>query len=252
MTPNIGPLGHQQTFQVGTFDIDHQKQLTLPALVRFMQEAAMQNVIRLKLSVWDLELQQLAWVLTRQQLQLHRLPMLGESFTVYTQPIGFERIFTVRDFYVFDARQQAIASSSTTWLLMNTHTRSMSRIPPNILDYQKQIPENIEPLPEAVSKLPSIDSPDRQLPFHVNWYDLDFNRHLNNTNYIKWMLEATPLQVLENQQLKQVDLLFRAEAQINAQIEAQSQIVDRQTFLHRLVRIDDGKELASARTVWGD
>lgn len=248
--PQIGPLGHIQSFKVGTFDIDHQKKLTVPALVRFMQEAAMQNVLRIKLSVWDLESQDLAWILTRQHLQVSRLPQLGETFTVYTQPIGFEKVFTVRDFHVFDQQDELIATSSTTWLLMNTKTRRMSRIPPEILKYQERIPNSVEALPEAPSKLPRVDTFSRKLTYQVNWFDLDFNLHLNNTYYIKWMLEASPVEHLESRSLLELSLLFRAEAQLGETLEARS-VVGEHGVLHQLVRPEDGKELALGVSVWG-
>jgi medium-chain acyl-[acyl-carrier-protein] hydrolase len=250
MLPSIGPLGHVQSFSVGTFDIDHRKQLTVPALVRIMQEAAMQNVLRLNLSVWDLEPLDLAWVLMRQRIDLHRLPLLGESFTVHTQPVGFEKVFTFRDFYVYDAKDQLIATSTTTWLLMNTETRRMTRIPPPILAFQKEIPADVARLPEALAKLPAVDHPEPVHHYTVQWYDLDFNMHLNNTYYSKWMLEASPLPFLQGQQLKSVDLLFRAEAQLGDQIVAERQALTSDHCMHRLFRESDQKELALARTTW--
>ena len=62
-----------EPFTIRTYEIDNRKQATVPALVKLMHEAAMQNVIDLKLSVWDLEPHQISWVLMRKNLIIHQI-----------------------------------------------------------------------------------------------------------------------------------------------------------------------------------
>jgi medium-chain acyl-[acyl-carrier-protein] hydrolase len=244
------PLGYTEAFTIRTYEIDSHKKATPAALVRLMQEAAMQNVLRLKLSVWDLEPHQISWVLMRLHLHINRLPRLGEEIRILTYPAGFEKVFTHRDYKVFDQDNNLIAYSSTTWLLMDTHTRRMARIPDFILKYNDQIPPEADYLPHPTDHLPKIECIDRCKTYEVNWHDLDFNMHLNNTLYIQWMLEAVTDQVLQSGYLKELDILFRMEARWKEMIHSELQEVDTQTFLHRLVRTADGKELASMQTKW--
>ncbi|HMQ90547.1 MAG TPA: thioesterase [Flavilitoribacter sp.] len=90
------PIGFREQYKVRTYEIDSRKEMNVPALVRLMQEAAMQNVIELKLPVWDLSPKGVSWI-------LNRVPVLGEDITVYTYPSGLERLFTFRDFCVTDS-----------------------------------------------------------------------------------------------------------------------------------------------------
>ena len=92
----------QEPFQVRAYDINQHKTISIPAFVKLMQEAAMQHVLKLKLSVWDLEPQNLAWVLMRKHIQIDRYPILGEEISIKTHPSGFEKILTHRDYRVFD------------------------------------------------------------------------------------------------------------------------------------------------------
>lgn len=250
MSNLLYPLGYTEHFIIRAYEIDSRKKATPAALVRLMQEAAMQNVLRLKLSVWDLEPHHLSWVLMRLNLRIHRLPSLGESIRILTYPAGFEKVFTHRDYQMFDQDDQLIAQSSTTWLLMDTQTRRMARIPEFILKYNEQIPKEAPYLPHPVDQLPKLERTDRRKTYEVSWHDLDFNMHLNNTLYIQWMLETVENEVLQNGYLKELDILFRMEARWKEVIHAEMQKVDIQTFLHRLVRAVDGKELASMQTRW--
>lgn len=246
------PLQQQESFTIRTYEIDHHKRATVPALVRLMHEAAMQNVIRLKLSVWDLEPQHLTWVLMRKAMRFERLPLLGERITVLTYPAGFERLFTYRDYRVFDNAGRQIAASSSTWLLMDTRSRRMSPIPNNIRALNDQMPASADCLPRPGNKIPRPDRLEKHRRYIVNFFDLDFNQHLNNTLYMKWMLEALPDEVLIQQHLQTLNIQYRNECHWQEEVIAETRRIDAHTFLHRLKLEKDGKELALARTVWKD
>lgn len=59
-------LLYTQNYLVRAYEIDAQQRMTVPALSRLMQEAALQNVIQIGMSYWDLEPHHISWVLTRQ------------------------------------------------------------------------------------------------------------------------------------------------------------------------------------------
>ncbi|MCB0578246.1 MAG: hypothetical protein KDD10_02905 [Phaeodactylibacter sp.] len=248
----VSPISYQSRYEVRTYEIDSRKRMTIPALVRLMQEAAMQNVIELRLSVWDLEPEHISWVLMRKQLRVHRLPNLGERILVMTCPAGFERLFTYRDYKVFGENEELLAASASTWLLMDTRSRSMAPIPDHILAFREKMPPPEQCLPRPGGRLPRFGEARAAKEFEVNWHDLDFNQHLNNTLYIQWLLEPLPGPVLENGRLRQLDINYRAECQWQDHVRAEVHPLEEEgQFLHRLVRTEDGKELAVARTEWG-
>lgn len=243
-------LGYEENFTIRTYEIDNRKLATPAALIRLMQEAAMQNVLKLQLSVWDLEPHGISWVLMRLYLRINRLPKLGEQIRIQTYPAGFEKVLTHRDYKVFSADGELLAYSSSTWLLMDTHTRRMTRIPDFIMQFQEQMPPESTFLPRAADKLPKFEHCDRRKTYEVNWHDLDFNMHLNNTLYIQWMLETVEDGILQNGYLSELDIIFRMEGLWKEVIQSELQQLSEDTFLHRLLRASDGKELATMQTKW--
>lgn len=248
----MNPLPQLESYTIRTFDIDCNKQLSIPALVRLMQEAAMQQVLELKISVWDLEAYQLAWVLIRKRIEIQRLPLLGEKISIHSYPTGADRVFTFRDFRVYDEAGNLIATACTTWLLMNTQTRQMARIPAELLArFSGYFPSAAECLPHALDQLPEMQNPLNDRSYQVGWYDLDFINHLNNVHFAKWMIEGLPPETLGLQQIKRMDLLFLAEGNLNDEIDSEYEQLDEFTYLHRLVRYGDKKVLATGRSIWG-
>ena len=241
---DLSPLAYACDYTVQMYDIDSRRRMTVAALVRLMQEASMQNVMQMKVSVWDMEAMSLSWVLLRKQLTINRLPMNGEKISVVTYSCGFEKFFTFRDYKVFDENKELVAWSSSTWLLMNTAERSMVRIPEFILALESQMPPPEECLPRPKAKLPKFENAGTSKPFRVDWHDLDFNGHLNNVFYIQWMLEALPDEILQEATLREFDIFYKVEAHWKDALMSEIQQVGERNFLHRLVRIEDGKEVA--------
>ncbi len=245
ISPNVifkGP------YTIRSYEIDRRKKVTAPGLIQLMQEAAMQNVINLNISVWDLEDQQISWVLMRKQLTIFRLPLLGETIEIETHPAGFERVFTYRDYKVYDSEGALLAQAASTWLLMDTVKRKMAPIPPYLFDYN--LPDPASCLPRPQFKLSKIEEPTLEKHFEVNWFDLDFNGHLGNVKYVRWMLETIPDKVLENAELEQLQIAYKMESHWKDKIVSQTQQLSENKFLHRLVREKDQRELAAACTFW--
>jgi len=240
--------GFRQSYTVGAFDIDAFKRMTAPALLRVLNEVAMQHVLALQLSVWDLEPHQIAWVLLRLEIRIHRLPELGEELSIHTQPSGFERVFTYRDYRVTDAEGKLIVDAATTWALFNIESRRPTRIPSWIPERISPLAAGEEPLPRPADKLPDWTTSDHQLRYTVGWHDLDFNWHLNNTHFLRLLLDSVPTAILREKTPRLIRLHYKAEAALADEVIAETAVLMDTHCLHQLRRGDH--VLAQAETVW--
>ncbi|RMD95020.1 MAG: acyl-ACP thioesterase, partial [Calditrichaeota bacterium] len=84
--------------------------------------------------------------------------------------------------------------------------------------------------------------------------DLDLNRHANNVSYISWIEESLPMEFLQTHLPVELEIEFRAESVFGDRIVCQGQMAaageGNPQFLHLLLRQDDARELARARTSW--
>lgn len=250
MLPKTNPISHEAFFEIRTYEIDHRKLLTLPALIRLMQEAAMQNVINLKVSIWDLSPHNLSWVLLHQDVHIKKLPKLGDPIRIFTTPAGFVKFYTFRDYYLLDSNDQVLAYSSSKWLLLNTKTRRPSRIPPFLLEFQEQMPPEQDCLKHPHSTTITIEKVHHERQVEVGWHDLDFNQHLNNTIYIRYMLDALPRAVLDKKIPINFNIQFKLEANFQDQLHIEVEQIDEHSFKHRLLQQESNKELAVALSNW--
>jgi len=238
-------------FQVRTYDVDASRRMCPPALIRTMHESAMQHVLRLGLSVWDLDPHQLSWVLLRQSLRIHRMPRLNEVINIQTNPTGYQKVFTTRDYRAFAENGELLASSSSVWLLMDLSTRRMTSIPDFIRElFEEILPSHPDKLVPPLDKLQSLDRAEHYHDYTVQQYDLDFNAHLNNVHYLKWMLEALPSKVFEGMELLEAQVHYRRECRLGDEVRASTQSLPDDCFLHRLADRKTGEDIALAETFW--
>ncbi|MEM1216590.1 MAG: acyl-ACP thioesterase domain-containing protein [Bacteroidota bacterium] len=241
---------YREDYQIRSYDVDWRKRLTLPALMRLVNEAAMGHVIQLKLSVFDLEPQNMGWVLLRLRLDVERLPTLGEKVQLTTAPTGFERAFTYRDYYLTDENGNTLATGSSTWVLFDVQKRRPLRIPDWIKASLEALPISTAPLERPSTKLTDWHSAaqthEKLLP--VSWFDLDFNQHVSNPHYVRLLLESLPEQLLDEATPRQLQLHYLQEARQGEQLLSCSQAVGQDHWQHQLAR--QGKPIAQAETTW--
>ncbi len=247
MEYHLEDLRYENWYQIRSNEIDKTKRMNASALIQLLQETAMQHVIRLKISALELEPMGLGWALIQQSIRIFRRPLVGERVRVLTYPCGKQRVFTFRDFHMFDEAGRKLAEGSTTWLLMDLRTRGIARFPEHI-EQMIAMTEQQEHLARPEKVPTRLDAPTRTRTFEVLWHDLDFNGHLTNAFFTKWMLETVPVEILETHELEALHIKFQGEALLGDVITGKVAPIDAGTYLHLLVKGD--QDLAYGRSEW--
>lgn len=205
--------GFEDSYVIRTHEIDNRQQLTVPALLMLMQEASMHNARKLQISLWDKEMGNLSWVILRKELNIIRMPSLGEKIKVVTYPAGFQKIFAYRDFWVLDEEDNVLATASSTWTLMNLTERKINKIPDHILSLDT--PQPVERLPLPQLKLEMSTSLAENYHYVIRHYDLDWNNHVNNIVLAKLMIQSAGKDLLNTRQMKKYTFHIKAECYLN-------------------------------------
>jgi len=242
------PLIHIEEDQIKGYDVDLFQRATIPAMLLKMHEAAMQHVLKLGVSAKELVGENLGWVLVQQYFEFFEQPKLGEKITIQTNPTGLERVFTFRDFKMMNTQKEVIAQASSSWLLMDIESRKMlMKYPPEILKMLEET-NAFKQLPRPPSLRLKFEKIDYQKEYQVGFHDLDFNAHLSNFFYFRWMLDTLPNEFLKNNQLKSLNMRFKEECYLNDQLKVQVQKVEDKIFYHRITK--EEKILVEGKTIW--
>ena len=239
-----------EIYPVRSYDVDTRGMLSVASICNFLQDAAGCHAHALGLSVDQLRSRHLTWVLVRMRLDLDRHLRWQDNLHIKTWPSHQERLFSHRDFLLFDEEQAEVGRCVTVWVLMDLQSWRPQRL--------TKLPEPlpIPGRPRAMATLPGkIEPPDAlatQCQFQVGHRDLDRNGHVNNVRYIEWALEAVPMTVRNTFNLKTLEVNFTGEA-----FHAESIIAGCQTrtpapysYWHQVNSQTSQTELARVKSQW--
>ena len=238
----------EKEFAVQYYETDQRGFARPVALLNYLQSAAGDHAALLGVAVADLRKSGHTWVLSRLHLAMERYPRVGDSVRIRTWPVSRMKVFTVRDFELFDGEGKLLGRATTSWAVLNLKTRR----PAQLVDVLAPYPLHPErALNDAFSTLPLLEQPGYELRLPVLRSDLDINRHVNNTVYAGWALETIPDEVDDTCRLAAIEIGFRAEALYGDTIIARTaRTGDADCYLHCIENASDGRELARLRTRW--
>ncbi len=239
------------TYTIRQYETDAHSRLAAPALMNWMQESANRNALDYGIGITDLARVSLGWVLTRLRLRIHRAPGYGETVQLITYPTAMEKYFIYRAFRLLADDGTLLAEADSTWLVFDTNRRTMVSLPPFIRSLELPtglVPSAQLPMKPAFPAL-SVAADTRQQERTVEWFDIDHNQHTNNVSYVRLLLESIAANILQNQQLAELDLYFRAESRWQDTLQLLIKPVAGDSFLHRIEHTD-GREVLLARSVW--
>lgn len=218
--------------------------------LHYLQDAAEVHANRIGVGLDFTSRNGLIWVLGRYHVRLHRYPRAGASVRVATWPFGWLRLFALREFAFLDAAGGRYGEASSAWLLVRAE--GFVPVRPH---------EHLPPLPYYERRM--IDTPFRHLPvpqsvdhceqYRVRIHDLDVNRHVNNAVYVEWALEAVPADTWNQLRPYEVEAEFIAMAFQGDTVAVEVEELpskDGRSFLHRITRPADGRELTRLRSRW--
>jgi medium-chain acyl-[acyl-carrier-protein] hydrolase len=244
MNPDL--LVYVADYEVRAGEIDRSGKMTIPSLLQLMQETSLKHIIKLKASIWDLK--ESSWVLLAEQLKIFHLPQLGDKLSIKTYPAGVRRIYAYRDYWIYDQHGQVIATASTTWTLMNLASRKIVPIPESIV--QLPVPTEFKKLELSAMRVPFPSEEYHTTEFKIGYFHLDWNDHVNNIHYTRFMLESVP-ELLSSSTMSRMDIVFKGEAMLDEQLRVHSFYNKDTHQSHHKILDEKDKEISSATFYWG-
>ena len=179
---------YKQNFTLSHMHVDRFGRATPAALLYLVQEAAGQHCALLEVDHDTLSQQNLFWAVTRNRVQITRLPRLGETVTVETWPMPTTRVAYPRSVVAYDEAGNELFRSISLWVLMDSQTRGMILPGKSNIIVDGTLTGTELTAPHAIATRPMENSALRTVGFSL----LDRNGHMNNTRYMDWVYDLLP------------------------------------------------------------
>ncbi len=252
---------YSESFNIAARDTDPGNRVRADAIAGYMMEAAWRHADSWGMSVPALQAENRTWVLARLAVRFYDRPGWKSELSVETWSRGFRGFPAIRDFVV-NGPGGLVALGCSVWFILDMETRRPVRLDP-YAGRGPSLPGRAAGVPEP-GKIPPVSGWEREVPMPVRSGDLDMNGHVNNVNYLEWIYEAVPPEILSGMRIREAVLHYTAETFYPETVLSRCSPEPgdpgsggkgggpgmSRGFVHSLVRASDGTEVVKARTLW--
>lgn len=203
-------------------DCDCFGRLKPSAMLGMLQEAAGEQCTALDMS-WDQMAQKdLFWAITRQTVQITRLPQAYETITIETWPMPASRVAYPRATCAYDENGNELFRAVALWILMSLSDRAMILPGKSGIIVPGHLRGGELPSPKSLTPKNLTAATERKVRFG----QLDRNGHMNNTKYLEWAMDLLPGSFHREHSLKSFTVCYLNESREG----------DRVTLCHELTQ----------------
>lgn len=190
-------------------ECDGECRLTLHSLLNYFQDASTFQSEDLGVGFSYLAPRNLVWVLASWQIEILRLPMLGEEVEIGTLPYDFKGFLGSRNFFMRTKDGEMLAKANSLWTLLNFDTMKPTMPLQEMIDKYP-----VEPrldMDYAGRKI-MLGADGKQLePIVVRKQHLDSNNHVNNAQYVNIAADYLP----EGCEIARLRVEYKKQAHLN-------------------------------------
>ena len=189
-------------------EVNSEKEMTLPALIDYLQNCCTFQSEDMNVGVDYLERNHSAWVLSSWEIVVNRYPGLAEYITVSTWPYDFKGFYGFRNFTIRDADGNLCAFANSVWVYMDMENLRPARITKELLDAYIPVMDRQITYDWSNRKIKIEGEPVVKDPVVVKRFHIDTNHHMNNGKYILVAEEYLP----ENFKTKSIRVEYKKAA----------------------------------------
>ena len=205
-------------FQIGFAHIGFGNLITNSGILSILEETAGSHSSSIGCGLNDIPETHISWAILNWKVKVFKRPKYLDKVIVKTWAREKNKIFSFRDFEVYDENNNLLIIASSKWIFLDTKKNSIMKIEDSF--YEKYKPE--EKSVFDIIDLPKLSEPQnstKTFEYTVKRSDIDINGHMHNTNYLNLAYEALPEEIYENTIFNNIEILYKKEIKLNDSVK---------------------------------
>lgn len=209
-------------YEVNYYEVDYKLRCKLSSIINFICDVGTRQSEAIGGGIEYCAKNNCAWVFYKYDINMYRYPMFGEIIEITTTPVGFKKFYGLRKYVIKDEEENIIGEARALFFLINIDKRRPMRIQKEQYEFygvDGDVDYNI-----SMEKLEHIEEEQYNKIFNIRYSDIDSNNHVNNVKYVEWAIEAVPIDVIKDYQLKRIKVNFEKETKYGEGISASATV----------------------------
>ena len=198
----------EEQFRIRTYECGINGKIKIFSLMQYLQETAALHAEQLGFGFDRLNEMDSYWVLSNIRIEISRLPGRDDEVTLKTWPSGYSRTIATREFVGKDQNGSELFRAGSEWMVLNKETNRLK----NLFKLDLNLPKTgAKALPDEVKRLePDGDYREVDVVL-VPCSSIDLNGHVNNTEYVRWGIDALSRTFKLNENIRCVQATYLSE-----------------------------------------
>lgn len=232
---------------------NYKGRLFIKTLCDLFNDVAEEQTILYGVDVDTMNRQGMTWMLHRLHIQLRKMPQHSEEVIIETWPSGVDRLFALRDYRMMRQDGEVLVLATSEWMCIDLKRRRPVRQSEKVVAISTghQI-ERVE-----LTSILNEKEPEREMTecrdFTATFDNIDFNGHVTQASYMRWITNSLPFDFLKNNILTEVEVVYAHEIMPDSHIHSEY-AMDREgektTVFHRLKNEDNTLTHCVAKSIW--
>ena len=198
----------EEKITIRTYECGAGGTVKIASLMQLMQEAAALHAEQLGFGRDKMDQLDSYWVLSNVRVEIADLPKWSQQVTIRTWPSGYSRLIASREFIGMDASGRELFRAGTEWMVLD---KQRGR-PKNLFHLDLALPKTgTKALQEAPSRLEPFDGGVVIDRVRVGRSAIDLNGHVNNTEYVRWGIDALSRQFKLGDEIRCIQATYLSE-----------------------------------------
>lgn len=242
-----------QQFDIQSHHIAPDFSVSLQYLLGCMQTTADLHVDSRQIGWRELHAKGCFWAIYRMGLQIERLPRKYDRITIRTWANPPQGVFQPRSFEVFGSQGDSLLRAQSMWLILDNQDFRPQPVEQIIGNQRLELMGNNVSFPIPLKVPPFVGAPAFPSVTHdVLYSDIDTNWHVNNTNYLRWLLDSLPANFLQSHRLSEIVLNYVQQARLGDTYDVSSTVRSDGKLNTVIARHDSGEEFCKILSRWSE
>lgn len=209
---------YEMEYILGFTDINKKSEMSNRAIIKVLENVAGMQSEKVGFGLSSIEKTGLSWVLLAWKIKVLNRPIYNTKITIKTWPRSANKIYTYRDFEIYDEKDRLCAIATSKWTLVNIQTGKLSGLSKEIINMydfeQKSVFEE-----EEVEKLKEPTITTHEIKLDVFRSQIDVNNHVHNLCYLDFAYETLPEEVYNQEEFNNIEIMYKKQVKYGNKIK---------------------------------
>lgn len=231
-----------QDFKIGLSMLGQNTYISNKGFLALLQDIAEMHSASIGFGVTDIYKTNFSWALLSWKVRFINRPQYGEKLTIKTWSRYSCKLYSYRDFEIYDSNNNLVAIASSKWVFVDITKGRIAKLDDDMMkQYNPEDKFVFET--EEIEKIVEPESVQSTIDYKIRKADIDVNNHVNNLCYIDIALEAFPGSVNEFNNCEEFEIMYKHQIRIDDNIQASYTLENGNNYV--VCRSNNGEKLHS-------